>query len=73
MPIAVMKRDNLKRHHHIHNRNNEFANECPPGTTIRKDKIRLLKIGLHGQQSSLKVHYKQSDLVTEASFKVRKM
>lgn len=37
-PVAVMKRDNLKRHHDTHNQNKEFADEYPPGNNIRKEK-----------------------------------
>ena len=52
--IAVMKRDNLKRHHDTHNQNGEkFSEEYPPGSIMKKEKIRLLKMGLHGQQSTL--------------------
>ena len=65
--IAVMKRDNLKRHHETHD---IFTKDYPPGSYIRTERIKTLKTALCGQQSSLKFHVKESDRVTEASFKV---
>ena len=47
--IAVMKRDNLRRHHeNLHLP--KFANEYPPGSYVRKEHIKTLKTGLCGQQ-----------------------
>ena len=67
-PIAAAKRDNIKRHHTtLHG---DFADEYPPGTNIRKDKIRSLIAALRGQQNTLRGSCIESDRITEASFKV---
>lgn len=67
-PVAVMKQNNPKRHLDMHKNHKAFDNGYPLGSAIRKEKISLLRIGLHGQQSRLKFHCKESDWITEASF-----
>lgn len=66
--ISVPKRENVKRHHDTCH--SEFSETYPLGSNVRKDKIRSLVASFRGQQTVMRFSCKESDMVTEASFKV---
>lgn len=65
---SIPKRANLQRHHDSCHK--DFKVDYPTGSNIRKDRICSLIGNLRGQQTVLRFSCKESDRITEASFKV---
>uniref|UniRef100_H3AEH0 SPIN-DOC-like zinc-finger domain-containing protein n=1 Tax=Latimeria chalumnae TaxID=7897 RepID=H3AEH0_LATCH len=66
--VSVLKKANLQHHHETcHPEFNQFY---PTGSNLRKDKVRNLVASFHGQQNLFCSQFKDSNVVTEASFKI---
>ena len=66
--VSVLKKSNLQRHHETCHP--EFVKAYAQGSTLRTDKITSLLTNYNDQQSSFRSHFRESDIVTEASYKM---